>query len=70
MWDYCGTKKLYKNRKPIKIKGFERFFVPLEKLITNKVYLGFKKLYDLKPVLEEAGLYPLDRISPSLSPRI
>ena len=33
--------------------------VPLTKLITNQVYLDFKKLYDLKPVLEEAGLYPL-----------
>lgn len=26
--------------------------------ITNQVYLGFKKLYELKPVLEESGLYP------------
>lgn len=34
-------------------------FVPLPQLITNQVYLDFKKLYDLKPVLEEAGLYPI-----------
>ena len=33
--------------------------VPLAQLITNQVYLDFKKLYDLKPVLEEAGLYPI-----------
>lgn len=33
--------------------------VPTKQLITNQIYLDFKKLYDLKPVLEEAGLYPL-----------
>jgi hypothetical protein len=29
------------------------------KLLSNQVYLDFKKLYDLKPVIEQAGLYHL-----------
>ena len=33
--------------------------VPSAQLITNQIYLDFKKLYDLKPILEEAGLYPI-----------
>lgn len=38
---------------------YELFYVHFQQLITNQVYLGFKKLYDLKPILEEAGLYPI-----------
>jgi hypothetical protein len=33
--------------------------VPLAELITNQLYEDLKKLYNLKPVLEQAGLYPL-----------
>lgn len=38
---------------------FLRGLVPTAQLITNQIYLDFKKIYDLKPILEEAGLYPI-----------
>lgn len=52
---------IFLNQKMYKIKkqAFQLAFVPTEQLITNQVYIGFKKLYDLKPVLEEAGLYSI-----------
>jgi len=34
-------------------------FVLQPQLFTNQIYISFKKLYDLKPILEEVGLYPI-----------
>jgi hypothetical protein len=28
-------------------------------VFSNQIYPDFKKLYELKPILEEAGLFPL-----------
>ncbi|MBT0572677.1 hypothetical protein OKE80_09220 [Riemerella anatipestifer] len=35
------------------------FLVAQAGVLTNQIYLDFKKFYDLKPVLEDAGLYPI-----------
>jgi len=53
----------------IKDKGFDKnkkashfckaLKAPLTVDFSNQTYLDFKKLYDLKPVLEDAGLYPI-----------
>jgi hypothetical protein len=45
----------YRIKKPLEVRGL----VPSAQLITNQIYLDFKKLYDLKPILEDAGLYPI-----------
>lgn len=56
----------YKKKNPNLFKI--RVFVPLQQLITNQVYIGFKNLYDLKPVLEQAGLYPFENLSKASNP--
>ncbi len=52
-------KSKQRNFKIKKLQHYIEAFVPSAQLITNQIYLDFKKLYDLKPILEEAGLYPI-----------
>lgn len=54
-----SSKLVIKTKKTLLINRLTGFFVPDPQLITNQIYLGFKKLYDLKPILESAGLYPI-----------
>lgn len=59
---YCCKSVIYIKKAlflGIKKATYKSRFVPTTELFTNQIYESFRKLYELKPVLEQAGLYPI-----------